>query len=912
MLTVDVLGSLSAARDGRPLQLAGSKTRSLLARLAVDAGRVVSTDRLIEDVWGESAPNNELNALQVRISQLRKALGSTELVARAPGYLLDIDPDQVDALRAERLIAQGRRLVTTDEALAHRQLVEALALWTGEPFSGLGDPPFSLVYRSRWDEMRLGALEDRIRLDISRREYGGVIAELDGLAQLHPLREPIHELLMTALSATGRQADALAAYRRVRHSLVDELGLEPAPQLQHLEQLILMQDSSVTSPLVASSARAKIPADSDQERPDQERPGRDRPGREPLRGNLPRPLSSFLHRRADVAALANLLDQHRLVTVTGPGGVGKTRLAIEAARRFPTPVDGTWFVALDSVAEPDQLEQVVIAALASGPQMRTTGLQERLAPGQMLIVLDNCEHLVEHLAALVTDLLAVGPGIRILATSQRSLGLPGEALWPLSPLNRDEAIDLFTARARELRPRLDFDHTALAAVDRLCQEVDDLPLAVELAAARVGVLSVTELADGLEDRMALLADHRRGRIARHRTLASTISWSYDLLFPEGQLTLQALAAFADGAPLSGLTHAATAIGVAPEDVLEHLEQLIDRSLVHIDERASKMGRYRLLESIRRFVRERAAAEGRLVALELAVAGWVASWARSAGAGMHTAEQTTWVPTLQSERANVDQALDVFARHRPIDGLTVTIDLHWGWMIIGDWQAGADRIHRALRAAGETSPEPVRARGLAARAQLLAREGDADTAVTSVDAAVALAPDDTIEGQFVAAIQGRVYIHAGRFDEGMALVTRHREEMVRIGDRAEEAMDLMTLGFGHTLKREIEAGQDRTRESLAILAEHPDVWLTHAAYRQLGVLQTLGGALDDALVSFDQAVIHARRLGFVIDEAQIWSRIAEVHRLRADDAAAAHAFETSATLSHRAADPQSAELARQAS
>ncbi len=323
------------------------RTRAVLARLALDAGSVVAVHQLIDDVWGAAAPANALNALQVRVSQLRQVLGRDAVRATRPGYVLDIDPAGVDALAVEALIATARRASTVDPLRAARLFAEAIGRWRGPPFGGLGDVPFTVGASARWDELRLGAIEDGLRLELAAGRVLEHLPELEELAAQHPLREPLYELLMRAYAALGRQADALGAYRRIRGRLVDELGVDPGPRLQELEAGVLRQDPSLLGgpPMSTQASVEELVA-------------------VPAIGNVYRPTSRLVHRDADREAVPTMLARHQLVTVTGPAGVGKTHFAVELASRM-TRTHGVWFVPLEPTTRPGQVAESIAAALGA-------------------------------------------------------------------------------------------------------------------------------------------------------------------------------------------------------------------------------------------------------------------------------------------------------------------------------------------------------------------------------------------------------------------------------------------------------------------------------------------------------------------------------------------------------------------
>jgi len=500
VLSVAVLGRVVVRRDGVAAPVPTGRTTELLVRLALEGGRPVRAQRLAEDLWPGGA---RANTLQVKVSQLRRALGDPTAVPGGPaGYALVADA--VDALDATRLAAEGAaRLADGDPAAAATSCRAGLQLFDTEVLPAAGDGEWVAPHRVRLTEVRLRLTEDELAARLALGAAGELVGELEALVAEHPLREGLWALLVTALYRAGRPADALAAHRRVTRMLAEELGVDPSPALAGLAHQVLVHDPALGGP---------------------------------PRGNLPAPTTALVGRAAELAAVRAALNGHRLVTVVGPAGVGKTRLAVEAARGRQAP-DGTWLARLEGVRTADELPTALAEALPGH-----TGIAG-LRTADLLLVLDNCEHLVDAVGDAVTHVLDAAPGVRVLATSQRALGVEGELTFPLAPLADDDAVALFTARA----------HRAAGTgpdVLPLCRALDGLPLAIELAAARTRVLSVPEIRQRLDDRFALLADPTVRGPERRRTLAAALAWSYDLLFPDDQRGLWALAAFPAGASLA--------------------------------------------------------------------------------------------------------------------------------------------------------------------------------------------------------------------------------------------------------------------------------------------------------------------------------------------------------------------------
>jgi predicted ATPase/DNA-binding SARP family transcriptional activator len=856
LISVRILGPLEVVVDGRSVEVPGDRTRAILARLAIDANNTVSIDRLLEDVWGETVPAS-LNALQVRISQLRNVVGRETVKATRPGYVLVMEPNNVDALVVERGIADARRLVGQDPEEAVTRFSEALALWRGHSFAGI-EAPFAVAAAARWDELRLGALEDKLRLEVKAGRALQCLPELQGLTSMNPFREPLHELLIRAYASLGRQAEALGAYRRVREQLVEELGIDPGQSLQELESGILRQDPSLlhSEPLQPHDS---VPAST---------------------GNLPRPINNFLHRSADLDAVVQLMARESMVTITGPAGVGKTRLALELAARSPHRAHGVWFVSLEATVQPNHVAAAIAVAIGAPLDQPLDSLRLRLRGADALLVLDNCEHLDEGPAAVVRDLLEHCPNLTVLATSQRPLGVRGEIVWPLEPLSRAESLDLFTIRAKELNPRIVFDSANLASADAVCAALDDLPLAIELAARRCGVLGVDEVAERLGDRFKLLADRASGRPARHQTLASAIGWSYDLLFPDAQLLLQIIATFPDGVTLDALEQVAPNVGIAKDDVIDLVVQLVDRSLVVAgrDNSNNANVRHRVLNSIRAFALARANGEAKTETLNAAYAAWVSKLARDCAIGMRTKDQARWLNKFREERTTIRVAYEWLLANDPHVALELANFLYLGWLITGENLAAATRLGRALIAAPDADIH-LRVRVSACQAVILARAGHHDEATLIVKWVL-----ENLEGAsphavaVTLSIVGQVYSLAGRIDEGLVLMGEARVGLAALGDFWAEAICVLNTALALGRVGDHAAQARLTNEALELLLPYNDPFVRRLALRNLALVQLQLGNYSSALESFEEGLSVEQSIGFADEEATTLRLISRAHRL----------------------------------
>ena len=575
---VGVLGELAVrGPGGERVEVGGAMLRTLLVRLAVDSGRIVTTDRLIADLWPESAPAEPAAALQSLVARLRRAIGREAIGSHPTGYRLEVPPTEVDAAEFERAVAAGRPR-------------QALELWRGSPFADAGDAEFARASIARLEELRASAIEARIDADIAAQR--DVIAEVEELAAAQPLREGLHTRLMRALTARGRHADALTVYDRVRKLLADQLGVDPGPELReaHLEAL----RTTAT------------------------------------RTNLPARLTSFVGRDLELDHVTRALAGARLVTLTGTGGAGKTRLAVEAAERLLTDFpDGVWLVDLTSTMD---VTAATREALTTADHPR-----DYLATRNSLLVLDNCEHVIDAAAEFAADLLARCPRLKILATSREPLSVTGETLCPLRPLADNQAVALFTDRALAVSPTFRPDESI---VD-VCKALDGLPLAIELAAARMRSLTPAQLTERLGDRIGLLDKGTRAAPQRHRTLRAVIDWSWDLLDDEERVLLGRLSVFAGGATLE-------AIEQVTLGTLDQLTSLVDKSLVVATDE-----RYRLLETIREYASSKldGADEVRQRHAE-----YYTNLVERAEPLLRGPEQGTWLARLTAERANLDLAM----------------------------------------------------------------------------------------------------------------------------------------------------------------------------------------------------------------------------------------------------------------
>ncbi|WP_137994382.1 ATP-binding protein [Streptomyces vilmorinianum] len=648
---------------GTPLPLGGARLRALLAALALRAGRPVPVTELVADVYGEEPPHDAPAALQALVGRLRRVLGKDAVGSTpGPGYRLHAGPDDIDLYVFERHVRDaGAHLAAGDPDTAAALLRTALALFRGPVLADLPDHA-----RVRPEAQRLAALRQRVEADLRRGAVAGLVPELSELTDAYPYDEGFRAQLIRALRAEGRQADALAAYEDARRALADGLGSDPGAELAALHQELL----------------------------------RPPPPPQPREtGNIRPRLTSFVGREPELAALRADLTHSRLVTLTGPGGSGKTRLAEEAARR-----SGAWLVELAPLDDPDAVPGAVLSALRlrethlitrDGQPLHddpTGRLVEHLAPRShpLLLVLDNCEHVIGAAAALAETLLTHCPDLRVLATSREPLGVPGETVRPVEPLPPGPAHRLFAERARAVRPgfRIEDD---LPTVDEICRRLDGLPLAIELAAARLRLLTPRQIADRLDDRFLLLTSGSRTALPRQQTLRAVVDWSWDLLEPAERTLLRQVSVFTGGWDL------AAAEALAP-DAAHTLGALVDKSLVVAAPTDEGAMRYRLLETIHEYAAERAAETPVLLAAaEAAHTAHFTALAEEAEPKLRSGEQMPWIRRIETDLDNIRAALhrtvvtapDEPAAHRLI------FAMGWFWWLRNYRPEGLTWVDRTL-------------------------------------------------------------------------------------------------------------------------------------------------------------------------------------------------------------------------
>ncbi|MER7947159.1 BTAD domain-containing putative transcriptional regulator [Streptomyces sp. NPDC096079] len=678
-----VLGStLARASDGTDVPVPGPRVRALLTVLALRAGRTVSVPDLVDEVWhGGEPPADAPAALQALVGRLRKALGRDRVVSAEGGYRLDARPEDVDARRFERLAAEGTAaLGAGDPARAAALLDEALGLWRGP---ALADLPDRDAEAARWEARRLDVRRARLAAALALGGAAQALPELTTLCAAHPLDEPLQALRIRALRDTGRAAEALAAYETVRRALATRLGTDPSPALRALHAELLAPE------------------------PEPE------PVRAPVRGNLSARLTSFVGREEEIALVREDLKGARLVTLLGPGGAGKTRLSQEAAERGTEEwPEGVWIAELAPVRDPEAVPEAVLAAVgaretvlrgAGAEELRGAGdpldrLVEHCAGRRMLLLLDNCEHLVGAAAALAETLLARCPELRVLATSREPLGVPGESIRPLGPLPDGMALRLLGERGAAVRPDFRVEDDPVAAGE-VVRRLDGLPLAVELAAARLRMLTLRQIADRLDDRFRLLTSGARTVLPRQQTLRAVVDWSWDLLDEAERAMLRGLSVFTGGCDLDAAE--AVCAGPGGPEVLDVLGALVDKSLVVAAPGGTGM-RYRLLETVAEYAAERLDEAGERAAAERRHLTYYRELARHTDPGLRRHGQVAAMARFTAEYGNMRAALRRAVDARDEDEALVLVhSLLWYWQM-RDLRADALHLSKAVSALG---PDP---------------------------------------------------------------------------------------------------------------------------------------------------------------------------------------------------------------
>ncbi|MFC5833736.1 BTAD domain-containing putative transcriptional regulator [Nonomuraea insulae] len=902
-LRVTLLGALEVRRGDTEVAVPGARLRGLVARLALAGGRPVEPGVLVDALWPRELPADPANSLHSLVSRLRRLLGEAGAVTQSEsGYRLNVTEDDVDALRFERLAAYGRdRLRAGDPRAAAGLLGEAVAL-CGEPSVIAAVAP---AVATRLSRTAVEAGADLAEAELALGRADDAATRLTALLAEHPADERVAALQMDALTAQGRQADALDLYERVRETLADRLGADPGAALRERHLSLLRSPA----PAAASAPGAR---------------------REASASNLPAALTSFIGRDDDLARIDTLLARGRRVTVVGPGGAGKTRLAIEAAARHRHEYrDGAWLVDLAAVTEPAKAGAAMLAAIglrgsalfeASG-RMRAEGseldvLADQLDGRESLLVVDNCEHLIDAVAHLIAALLPRCAGLRVLATSREPLAIDGEALVPLGPLalpgpgdglediRRGAAVRLFTERAAAVRPGFDIDERTRADVVRLVRGLDGMPLALELATARLRTLSLAELAAGLSDRFRLLTTGSRAASPRHRTLRAVIAWSWDLLGENERTVAERVSVLPGGVTPESAAAVCAGTAVLPGEVPELLAALIDKSLLQL---APDAGRYRMLETLREYGIERLADRGALDAVRDLAARYLADLIAREEPLLRGPDQLTALRVIRTEYDNALAAL----RHLCDTGdataaVTLAMNLSWYWQMLG-------RHADAAYWQGEALALP------AARHTLDRDSAEAVLLLNRINARSPLTVEGLHENESaLRALADRLLAHPSLpgFAGVLAAITLHflreHEASLALVQRLADGPDLWLSGLAHMFRAmfaENEGDLDQVRADVAAALDAfgraGDRWGVAAALPMRALLRQYDGDLDGALADLREARAQAREFGSLnlADEIFLDVRWIDLYLRRGEDARARAMLGAVRERAERSASPE---------
>lgn len=838
-----ILGPLEVLSDSGPLALGGIKPRALVAVLLLHANEPVHAERLALALWGEDVPPSALKTLQIYVSRLRKAFKEAGILATTPaGYRLRVRPGELDADRFARAVQDARGALAGGRAAeAAATLHDALALWRGAPLAELAFEPFAQAAISALEEQRLAAIEVRVDAELAAGLHAALVGELRQLAAAHPTRERFVCQLMLALYRSGQQVEALEYYRRARANLAAELGLEPGPELRELHQAILVQDPSLDASAVPDAPAIERPA------------------------GLPAAATALIGRTADLNAVRALIGDKkgRLVSLIGPGGVGKTRLAIEAARSLTAEfADGARFVSLAAVGEPRDLAAAVsdqLSAPVRQGESAASTVRRYLSRRHLLLLLDNFEHLLPG-GALVNELLVACPQLTIVVTSREPLGLSTERLYPVRPLQvpgaeaaavddleRCGAVALFIARARARDPSFALDETNATHVAEVCRRLDGLPLALELAVARLALLSPAELATRLDRALGVLSVGARDAPARQRTLRATIDWSYRLLSPDEREAFARFSVFATGptvATAEEVTHAS----------LDALHSLVAKQLLIRDG-----DRLRMLETVHEYASERLAEDAHADDVHERLATWCLRFASEVTPHLETREQPKQLRRLAAELPNLLAAVSWALEHERGE-LAVRLSGALGkyWWHSTRWRHGLHWIDAALQLGRYASPS-ARGTALLYRALLTGQRDDEHRHRTDLEASLECfrACDDAIGIVTCLAHLASADSFYGRFENANAVT----EEALHIARRVQDQAAIAVL-----LKQRALAAS--TYEDQARLARTALDALRRVGYVQelahlcliIGYLAVVEGRYREALEWLEEGLAAGRELG----------------------------------------------------
>ena len=902
-----VLGPFEVLDDGAVVPVPAAKQRALLVLLLLQAGATVSGQRLIEDLW-QQPPVSARKVLQTYVSKLRQVLPDGMLLTRPAGYSLLVGPEDLDAARFQCLLLGAEAARGQDES---QLLSQALGLWRGGALEDFADEPFAQPEIARLERLRTQALVRRCELDLQAGRHLAVLGELEALVQAYPTDERMRGQLMLALYRSGRQSDALRIFRVGRRTLVEQLGVEPSDPLHRLHDAILRHDKSLDldrpatpdDPSNAGAGHASHASDL----PDAVlRPLASRPGE-----------TAFVGRTAELGRLRHLVheDAARLVTLTGPAGTGKTRLAAELTSQLvPHYEHGAMIVDLTTVPDPELVPSAVCAAFRlrpGAPVDATATLGRFLSTRRQLLVLDNFEHLLPA-AGVVTHLLTSAPGLTVVVTSRTPLGIAQEHVAPVPPLTvpgygaapdvvaATDAVVLFLERARSARPGFELTDTSTSTVGQLCSRLDGLPLAIELAAARVDLMSPGAILTRLDQQLDLLADERAGRPARHRSLRAAIDTSYDLLDQREQDVFCDLSVFS-----GGFTVATAEQVVSPGHrlLVDVVRSLLRASLLHPAGTPGDEPRFEMLQTVRTYSRDQLEQTGRSARMRDAHASAFGALAEDAEPQLRGPDQLRWLDLMQAELPNIRQALQWAVRSGNVDtGLYTAAHLWRFWQVRGHTHEA--RRHLEAMLAEPSGSAEARASGNLAVAQCAFVNGDLNVVREHLAAAMEVhrRSGDTRSVAFGLVLLGASAGRAGDADHGEPLLHEAIDQAAAVGDDWLVAMGLGYLGTTVSSQGRYTEARHRLEDGLRGVRQCGDSRLVGRFLANLGQVALAAGDLVGARRRFSEALTWERRLADHWSEAWTLQGLA---RVAIQDAATAEAVDLiiqSLTSADRAQSP----------
>ncbi|MEW9554901.1 BTAD domain-containing putative transcriptional regulator [Nonomuraea sp. NPDC050783] len=854
-MRVEVLGPVRAYGDGgAAIDVGGVRVRALLARLTLAGGEVVPVDSLVDGLWGDRPPRESVRALHALVYRLRRALGESEVVELASGgYRLRVRAEDVDAHRFEKLAGQGRGELAAGAAREAAALLgEALALWRGDALADVLDVPFAGTAATRLQQLRTAATEDWFEAKLLLGDHMEILADLQAATSAHPLRERLAVLAMRALHAAGRQFEALALFEQVRRTLAEDLGVDPSEELRRTHLAVLRGQSE-------PSERSRAA-----------------PGR------LPAPLAGLVGRQEELDLLAGLLESSRLVTVVGPGGVGKTRLAVEAASRHRAHRRGrVWFVPLAGVDTPDGLPEAVLGTIATAEALPPGTPLDRsvtlLAGGEGVLLLDNCEQISAAVAEFAWRLLERLPALIILATSREPLDVMGEALCRLAPLvlppvradpvraARASAVRLFLDRAAAARPGFALDESTAGPVVDIVRRLDGLPLALELAAARLRTMSADELSRRLDDRFRLLGTGNRTAQPRQQTLRAVIDWSWGLLTDQERTLARRMSIFPAPTGLGPI--AAVCSDGSADDVAFLLDCLVDKSIV---ERAGDG--YRMLETIRAYAADQLRSAEEHEAVRHRLARHYAGLAERHGPLLRSQRQRESLRVFDLEYDNLLYALRTAIDDGDAEAAARILGpLYWYWDTLR-YDGRADGYVARVLEYGDALPPAARAAFTVIH--LLAGEGDAERLRAAVEECART--DAPAHYPMVLTMTLTAALMAGLDDLVDREITR-----VRAGsDGWAVAHTYLVEALRSRIRGDWTGGATATARALRAFEEAGDRWWTAMTLSGTAQIHAVEGRHREAVADYERGISISAGLAW---QEEISSRLGlATKRMRAGD------------------------------